>query len=198
MLPFQVPHRLWMLEEAGLIAFSNTCFEFADEGPQKKLITAALRTFRRCLPAIFTDFQRLLLWGSGRRRLLDFSLCCLVEFISASTHARTRAQILSSTRVLGARCQFARSEKHDASHVGGDVTDAGVIVEGSLYGNHCARNLASKIRVSHQPPEVGRPRRVLGTLPPTPVWCGPTWNAKFCVRQCCDPILVPPKETGVH
>ena len=33
-LPFQV-HRLQMLVEAGLIAFSNACFGFADEGPEK-------------------------------------------------------------------------------------------------------------------------------------------------------------------
>ena len=32
-LPFQV-HRLKVLEEAGLVAFSSACFEFADEVPK--------------------------------------------------------------------------------------------------------------------------------------------------------------------
>ena len=52
---------------------------------QKKLSTAALRTFRSFFPAIFTAFQRLLLWGSACRCLLASSLCCHVAFISAST-----------------------------------------------------------------------------------------------------------------
>ena len=34
LLPFQV-HRYMMLVEAGLIAVSNACFEFADEGPEE-------------------------------------------------------------------------------------------------------------------------------------------------------------------
>ena len=33
-LPFQV-HRLKMLVEAGLVAFSSACFEFADEVPKE-------------------------------------------------------------------------------------------------------------------------------------------------------------------
>ena len=77
-------HYLKVLVEAGLVAFSIACFEFADE-LQKKLSTAALRTFRRFFPAIFTAFRRLLLWGSARRGLLASSLCCHAAFISAST-----------------------------------------------------------------------------------------------------------------
>ena len=44
-LPFQV-HRLKVLVEAGLVAFSSACFEFTNEVP-KKLSTVALRTFQR-------------------------------------------------------------------------------------------------------------------------------------------------------
>ena len=33
-LPFQV-HRFDVLVEAGLVAFSNVCFEFADEAPEE-------------------------------------------------------------------------------------------------------------------------------------------------------------------
>ena len=82
-LPFQV-HRFKVFVEAGLVAFSIACFEFADK-VLKKLSTAALRTFRRFFLAIFTAFRRLLLWGSARRCLLASSLCCHAAFISAST-----------------------------------------------------------------------------------------------------------------
>ena len=82
-LLFQV-HHLKVLVEAGLVTFSIACFEYADEVP-KKLSTAALRTFLRYFPAIFTAFRRLLLWGSARRCLLAPSLCCHAAFISAST-----------------------------------------------------------------------------------------------------------------
>ena len=44
-LPFQV-HRLKALVEAGLAAFSSVCFELRTKS-QKKVSTAALRTFRR-------------------------------------------------------------------------------------------------------------------------------------------------------
>ena len=44
---------------------------------------------------------------------------------------------------------------------------------GGGAGTIAFRNLASKVRVSHQPPEVGRLRSFLGTIPPPKVWCGP-------------------------
>ena len=57
LLPFQV-HRLNVLVEAGLIAFSNGCFELAIEYFEfpNKLSTAALRKFQVLLPAILTAF----------------------------------------------------------------------------------------------------------------------------------------------
>ena len=81
-LSFKV-YRLKVLVKAGLAAFSSACFEFAKS--QKKLSTAALRTFRRFFSAIFTAFRGLLLWGSVRRCLLASSLCCHAAFISVST-----------------------------------------------------------------------------------------------------------------
>ena len=81
-LPFQV-HRLKVLVEDGLVAFSSACFELRAKF-QKKRSTAALRTFRRFFLAIFTAFIRLLLWGSARRCLFASSLCCHAAFISAS------------------------------------------------------------------------------------------------------------------
>ena len=45
---FQV-HCLQVLVEAGLIAFPNACFEFADEGPDGAQ-HGILQTFRRLLP----------------------------------------------------------------------------------------------------------------------------------------------------
>ena len=122
-LPFQV-HRLKVLVEAGLVAFSIVCFEFTDEVPNK-LSTAALRTFRRFFPSIFTAFRRLLLWGSARRCLLASSLlpCC----VHLSFHTGPRAPTLCSAWALRARYQIGRSGKYDFGHVGGDVTDAGAI-----------------------------------------------------------------------
>ena len=74
-LPFQV-YRLYMLVEVGLVAFSSACSSLRTKS-QKKLSTAALRTFRRFFPAMFTAFRRLLLWGSVRRRLLASSVAIL-------------------------------------------------------------------------------------------------------------------------
>ena len=73
--PFQV-HRLQMLIGAGLIAFSNACFEFADEGPEEAQ-HGSLANLPKIFPVIFKAFRRLLLWDSARRRLLAsyLSLC---------------------------------------------------------------------------------------------------------------------------
>ena len=59
--PFQV-HRLKVLVEAGLVAFSSTCFEFADEVP-KKLSTAALRTFRSFFCSHLHDLSKVAVVG---------------------------------------------------------------------------------------------------------------------------------------
>ena len=84
-LPFQV-HRLNVLVEVGLVAFSSGCFEFANEVP-KEAQHGSLVHLPKVFPAIFTTFGRLLLWGSARRCLLASSLCCHAAFISASIRA---------------------------------------------------------------------------------------------------------------
>ena len=82
-LPFRV-HRLKVLVEASLVAFSSACFEFANKVP-KKAQHGSLAHLPKGFPAIFTAFRRLLLWKSARRCLLASSLCCHAAFISAST-----------------------------------------------------------------------------------------------------------------
>ena len=82
-LHFQV-HRLKVLVEAGPVAFSSACFEFANEVP-KEAQHGSLVHLPKFFPAIFTAFRRLLLWGSARKCLLASSLCCQAAFVSAST-----------------------------------------------------------------------------------------------------------------
>ena len=83
-LPFQV-YRLKVLVEAGLVAFSIACFEFADEVPEEAQHGSLAHLPKFFFPVIFTAFRRLLLWGSARWCLLDSFLCCHAAFISAST-----------------------------------------------------------------------------------------------------------------
>ena len=82
-LPFQV-HRLMVLIEADLVAFSSARFEFADEVPNEAQ-HGSLAHLPKIFPDIFTAFRRLLLWGSARKCLLASSLCCHASFISTST-----------------------------------------------------------------------------------------------------------------
>ena len=72
-LPFQI-HRLEKLVEAGLVAFSSTCFEFVDEVPDV-VQHGSLAKLPAIFPATFTAFRWLLLWGSARTCLLTSSLC---------------------------------------------------------------------------------------------------------------------------
>ena len=44
-------------------------------------------------------------------------------------------------------------------------------------------SMASKVRVSNQPPKVGQLWSFLGTVPLPPVWCGPAWDADFRVHE---------------
>ena len=74
-LPFQV-HRVNVLVEAGLVAFSSVCFEFADEVPNEAQ-HGSLVHLPKIFPAISTAFRRLLLWGSARRCLLASSVARL-------------------------------------------------------------------------------------------------------------------------
>ena len=53
-LPFQV-HRLEVLVEAGVVALSSACFEFADEVP-KAAQHGRLAHLPKIFPAIFTVF----------------------------------------------------------------------------------------------------------------------------------------------
>ena len=71
-LPFQV-RRLKVLIEAGLVASSSACFEFANEVP-KEAQHGSLAHLPKIFSAISTTFRRLLLWGSARRCLLASSL----------------------------------------------------------------------------------------------------------------------------
>ena len=77
-------HRLKVLLEAGLVALSSACFEFADEVPNE-----AQKGSLAHLPNVFSSHLHSLLnvaaWGSARRVLLASSLCCHAAFISAST-----------------------------------------------------------------------------------------------------------------
>ena len=82
-LPFQV-HHLKVLVEAGLVASSITCFEFADEVP-KEAQHGSLAHLPKVFSNHFHGLSKLLLWGSARRCLLASSLCCHAAFISAST-----------------------------------------------------------------------------------------------------------------
>ena len=82
-LPLQV-FSLKVLVEAGLVAFSSACFEFADE-VRKEAQHDSLAHLPKFFPAIFTAFRKLLVWGSARRCLLASSLCCHAAFISVFT-----------------------------------------------------------------------------------------------------------------
>ena len=110
-------------------------------------------------------------------RLLSLLPCC----VQLSFHTGPRAPTLYFAWALKARYQFGRSGKHDVGHVGGDVTNAGAIREWRLCANHRVRNLASKVRVSHQPSKVGQLRSFLGTVSLLPVWYGPEWDTEFRV-----------------
>ena len=81
--PFQID-RLKVLVEAGLVAISRACFEFADEVLEEAQY-GSLAHLPKNFPDIFTAFRRLLLWGSARRRLFASSLCCHAAFISTFT-----------------------------------------------------------------------------------------------------------------
>ena len=112
-------------------------------------------------------------------RLLSLLPCC----VQLSFHTGPRAPTLCFAWALKARYQFGRSGKHDVGHVGGDVTDAGAIGEWRLCANHRVRNLASNVRVSHQPSQVGQLRSFLGTVSCPPVWYGPEWDTDFRVYE---------------
>ena len=81
-LPLQT-HRLKVLVEAGLIAFSSARFEFPNE-----VLNDAQHGSPAHLPKVFIAilkvFRRLVLWGSAHRFLLATHLCCHATSITAS------------------------------------------------------------------------------------------------------------------
>ena len=123
-LPFQVRH-LQVLVEAGLNAFPNECFEFADEGPEE-----AQHCSLASLPRVFASHLHSLskvavvvVCAKVPPRLL-FLLPCYVHL---SLHTRTHAPTMCSARALRALCQFGRRGKHGVDHVGRVITDAHAI-----------------------------------------------------------------------
>ena len=123
-LPFQV-RRLKVLVEAGLVAFSSACFEFANEVPKEAQLGSLAY-----LPKIFFQpsprpFEGCC-YGVLRVSVSSPPLPVAILRSSQPPH-RAPAPTLCSARALRARYQFGRSGKHDVGHVGGDVTDAGAI-----------------------------------------------------------------------
>ena len=179
-LPFQV-HRLKVLVEASLIIFSSACFEFENEFPEE-----AQHGSLAHLPKMFFShlhgLSKVAAVGFCAQvppRLLSMLPCC----VHLSFRTRPRASTLCSAQALRARYQFGRSGKYDVGHVGGDITDAGAIGDWWWCANHRVCNLASKVRVCHQPPKVGQLRGFLGTASLPPVWCGRAWDANFRVHE---------------
>ena len=82
-LPFQV-HRLKVFVEAGLVAFSSVCFEFADE-VLKEAQHGSLAHLPKICSSHLRGLSMVAVWGSARGCLLASSLCFHAAFISAST-----------------------------------------------------------------------------------------------------------------
>ena len=76
--------RLKVLVEAGLVAFSSACFEFADEVP-KNTQHGSLAHLPKVFPSHFHGLSKVAVVGFCARCLLASSLCCHAAFISAST-----------------------------------------------------------------------------------------------------------------
>ena len=148
---------------------------------QKKLSTAALRTFRRFFQPSSRPFEGCCC-GALRVDVSSPDLSVVMLRSSQLPHRAPRTNPVLRA-ALRARYQFGHSEKHDVGHVGGDVTDAGAIGDWWYCVNHRVRSLASKVRVSHQLPKVGQLRSFLGTVPLPPVWCGPASDADFRVHE---------------
>ena len=123
-LSFQV-HCLKVLVEAGLVAFSNACFEFADKVPKE-----AQHGSLAHLPKIFPSHLHGLLKVAAIGFCAEVAPCLLSMLpccVYLSLHTGPGAPTLCSARAFRARYQFGRSGKHDVGHVGGDATDAGAI-----------------------------------------------------------------------
>ena len=77
-------YRLQMLVETGLVAFSNACFEFADEDPGE-VQHGSLANVRKIFARHPYGFWKVAVRGAPRSRLLASSFCCHAAFISSST-----------------------------------------------------------------------------------------------------------------
>ena len=152
-LPFQV-HRLKLLVEAGLVAISSAYFEFADEVPEEAQHSLAH------LPKIFSShlhgLSKVVLWGSARRCLLASSLCCHAAFISASTPSLVRQLCGPRGRLERGTNSTGMESMTSAMSVAMSPMQvpSGIDESASIIVFVC--NLASKVRVSHQPPKVGQ------------------------------------------
>ena len=109
--------------------------------------------------------------GSARRCLLASCLCCHAAFISTFKPGPAHQPCFPCGRL----------ERGASSAAVESIPDADAIGDWRLSCNHRVSNLASKVRVSHQPPEVGRLRSFFGSFPLPSVWCGSAWDADFRV-----------------
>ena len=151
-LPFQV-HRLQVLA----CRFLNASFGFADEEGSEKAQNGSFSNLLKICASHLYVFLK-----ATRRRLLASSLCCHASFISASTPGPGLQP-----------CAPRRRIEHGASLTTVENMTSAMSMVTWYCGNHCVRKLASKVRLSHQPPEV----------PFLPVWCKLAWDAVFRVYE---------------
>ena len=170
-----------MLAEAGLVAFSSACFEFADEVPEVQ--HGSLETLPKIFLAIFTAFRRLLFSGSVRRCLLATYLCCHAAFISASTPSpahqpcapRRRLERGSSSAAvesMTSAMSVAMSPMQVTSRIGDSAAAIAFATWHRRFGSAINRLRSAVFGVSF-----------LGTAPLPPVWCGPAWDPNFRVYE---------------
>ena len=127
-----------------------------DEVP-KEAQQGSLAHLPRFLPAIFTTFRRLLLWDSTRRCLLVSSFSCHAALISASTPGPAHQPCAPRGRLERVTNSAAVESMTSAMSVAMSL-HTGAIGDWWQCVNHRVRNLASKVRVSHQPPKVDQLR----------------------------------------
>ena len=173
-----------MLLGAGLVVFSSAYFEFADEVPQD-VQHGSLRTFCRVFQPSSRPFEgcwcEVLRVGSPSP-----PLCCHAAFISASTPGSAHEPCAPRGRLK----RDAGSAAVESMTSAMSVTMSVMQVPSGIGGSAATIAFASWHRGSDQPPEVGRLRSFLGTVPLSPIWCGPTWDADFrvyeiVIRFCC-------------
>ena len=161
-----------MLIEAGLVAFSSACSEFADQVSEKAQ-HGSLAYVPIFFPAIYTAFRRLLLWGSACRCLLASSLCGHAAFISASTPGPAHQPCAPRGR-LERRASSAPVESMTSAmsiamslmQVPSEIGDSTAIIAFATwhwrFGSAINRLRSAVFGVSF-----------LGTAPLPPVWRGP-------------------------